>query len=492
ILKLRGYYLAMASLALQLMLIFLATEWVGLTGGALGTTGIPRFSTFGFSAHDDLTFYYFCWGFVGLAAFIGRNIDRSRIGRSLRAIAGSEIAAASSAIDIQHYKLMMFVTSAGMASVAGSLTAHYLSVMEPQVFGYQYSITVITAAIVGGLQSIWGGVIGAVAIVAMREGLKWLALPLWEVVAMGALTVVVLIVLPQGISGLIGALRKEQPGDRPSSIANGDPSPPYSLSMTGSSASNTSNRSLLSLKGVSKSFGNLQALQDVGFDLRQGSITAVIGPNGAGKSTMFGVISGIILPDRGEVTLGDTRIETLSASQIANLGLSRTFQHVQLFDGLTVLENVMCGGHRGASSRFAAVVLRLPSVQREEGELAAHAFRCLDFVGMADAAHRLPGQLSFGHQRLVEVARALASRPALLILDEPASGLTSSETEALACLLIRIRSLGTTVMLVEHDVRMVMGVADHLIVLDRGRLLADGAPERVRHDPAVIAAYLGA
>jgi branched-chain amino acid transport system permease protein len=470
ILKLRGFVLAMGSLALHLILIVLALE-MPFTGGALGTYGVPKFSLFGLTLQSDLAYYYVVWAIVLAFVLIGLAIDRSRIGRALKAIAASETAALSAGIDITRYKVQMFVLSAGMASVCGSLGVHYLRAMDPNVFGFAFSLNFITAVIVGGLTSIWGGVVGAALITGLRELLRGLSLPLWEGVIMGALTVVVLVAFRRGVAGFIGLayqrLTSARRAQRVAVVA------PDLAALTASKA--VSPR--LEVLGASRSFGNLKAVSNVSFTVEPGSISAVIGPNGAGKTTLFNLIGGYQPLDAGSVAFGGRRIEKLLPNEIAALGIGRTFQNLQLFDSMTVLENVMCGHHR-----FVAA-------ERHNRDAAR---RALAFVGLQGADALAPNELAFGHQRLVEIARALALEPRLILMDEPASGLNDSETERLAELVLRICGLGVTVLLVEHDMRLVMGLADHVVVMHHGVKIADGPPEAIRKDAQVIDAYLGA
>ena len=489
ILKLRGFVLAMASLAIHLIFIVLALELVPITGGALGTHGVPKFALFGVSFANELAYFYLVWVFALICIAIGLNIDRSRIGRALRAIAASEIAAGSVGMDIVKYKVQMFVISAGMASVAGSLGVHYLRAMDPNVYGFAYSLNLLTGVIIGGLTSVWGGALGATLITGLREVLRDLGLPLWEAVIMGALTVIVLLAFPRGLAGALSNLFDRLTADRNErrvSAVEPDPSALVPLART-----QTSGAPFLEVIAAARAFGNLRAVNDVSLTVTAGSITALIGPNGAGKTTLFNLIGGYQPLDGGSVTLEGASIGTLLPNEIALRGVGRTFQNLQLFDNMTVLENVMCGRHRLMTTGIVAIAARVPAVAREETAAQDAARACLAFVGLRGAEDLPPTALSFGHQRLVEIARALALEPTLLLMDEPASGLNDTETERLAELILRIAALGVTVLLVEHDMRVVMGLADHVVVMHHGEKIADGLTDTVRADAKVIAAYLG-
>ena len=247
----------------------------------------------------------------------------------------------------------------------------------------------------------------------------------------------------------------------------------------------------LSVHQVGKSFGGLAALRDVSFDVAPGEIKAVIGPNGAGKTTMFHLITGLLRPSAGRIEIDGRSVDGLSAAQIARFGVARSFQQPQVFRSLTVLENVMLGGDRHGRSGLLACGLGLPRARAEERRQATAAREHLDFTGLAHQAQRIASELPLGEQRYVEIARALATGATLLLLDEPAAGLDETETEQLSELILRIRSRGVTVLLIEHHMKFVMGLADSVLVLNFGARLADGTPQAIRTSPAVIDAYLG-
>jgi branched-chain amino acid transport system ATP-binding protein len=248
---------------------------------------------------------------------------------------------------------------------------------------------------------------------------------------------------------------------------------------------------MLKLKNVSISFGGLQAVKSVTFQVTEGQIKALIGPNGAGKTTLFNLITGMLKPDHGAILFQNQGIQGQQPFQIAARGISRTFQIVQLFGHMTVLENIMVGRHVRTQAGLLSAALRLPKGRREEAAILEKSQQWLDFVGLTLRAHDYASNLPLGHQRLLEIARALATEPKLLLLDEPAAGLGMNETEKLKDLIFAIRDQGVSVLLVEHDMSLTMEVADEIVVLDHGELLAQGTPREIQRHPAVIAAYLG-
>lgn len=248
---------------------------------------------------------------------------------------------------------------------------------------------------------------------------------------------------------------------------------------------------ILEARNLTKEFGGVVAVHNVSFNVARGEIFAIIGPNGAGKTTMFNLISGVYVPTAGELRFDGQLLSHTKPHERAALGLARTFQNLQLFANMTVLENVMVGRHTKSRASLAEGALRLPRAQREEKEIRDQALAQLRQVGLEDHAHRMVGNLAFGQQRLVEIARAMATAPRMLLLDEPGAGLTRNEIDELDNLIRKLRREGVTVVLVEHDMELVMGIADRVMVLDYGQKIAEGTPLQVQHDERVIAAYLG-
>ena len=494
-LRLRGHFLAMATLGWGVIVFFIFNELGELTGGPSGLTGIPYLTIFGIPLNTDTRYYYLVWAMTIILIILSLNIVNSRVGRALRAIHGSEVAADSLGVDTAHLKVQIFTLSAVYASIAGSLYTHYLVFVNPDPFRFMFSIELVVMVILGGLAHLWGALFGAAILTFLREFIRGVLPKLmghaageYEIILFGIIVVLVMIFMPEGVWPRISSLfRRVGAGIYGIILPRAEEVASWGPGMEVEAPSG----SILGVKGLTKTFNGLLAVNQVDFDVERGQIFAIIGPNGAGKTTIFNLVSAVLPPTSGEVQFEGRRVHRLKPHDMAHLGLTRTFQNVRLFGNMTVLENVMVGLHRRTRSGILRAALRTPLARREEREVYQEAMRYLTLVGLEGKGLELASSLPIGQQRLLELARALASQPKLLLLDEPGAGLSFHERQRLGDFIKRIRDAGVTILLIGHEMDLVMTTADWVAALNYGEKIAEGPPEVIQNDEKVLAAYLG-
>lgn len=492
-LQLSGHLLPLGTIAWSVSLYLVAGNLQSI-GGHTGLTGIPPLSIGAHQISSAREFLPLVLISVAATAWSCRNILDSRTGRALRAINSRSIMAEAMAVDTFRYKMVVFIYAAVLAGFSGWLYAHFQRFINPTPFSLHMSIEYLFMIVIGGLSSVGGAIAGAAIVTLLHHWLGDLLPRLlgqsgqFETIVFCTITVLFLRYLPGGVWPMMARLiPRNGTGKSPPVLLEDDAVLPGPCA--GVARKDGQSKPLLQVSSIRKEFGGLVAVNDVNFGVKGGQIVALIGPNGAGKSTMFNLITGVLSPTGGEVRLEDRRLDRLSSKEIAQLGIARTFQHVKLLDDRTVVENVAIGAHRFGRSGFIRSALRLD--RADEAQLLARSTDALKLTGLDELADRLSGQLSLGQQRIVEIARALALGPRILLLDEPAAGLRHREKEQLAKLIRRLQESGMTIFLVEHDMAFLMNLAEHIVVMEYGCKIAEGTPSEIQGNQRVLEAYLG-
>ncbi|MBB3113806.1 ABC-type branched-subunit amino acid transport system ATPase component/ABC-type branched-subunit amino acid transport system permease subunit [Paenibacillus phyllosphaerae] len=485
--KAGGVYLSMITIAFGVVIHEVLIRWDAFTGGPLGISGIPKPELGGYR-FDLKSMYLLVLAVSVLVLVLIRNLRRSAWGRAMIATKENEIAAASLGIRKFAVQYAGFAFSAVLAGLSGAIYAHANSFISPDTYHFQTSVQLVLIVILGGAGTVLGPVVGATILVFLPELLQMEKL---RMALYGGIMFAVLFFLPKGIVGTAGQLL----GRKIRGYAKTGPSPARERNSETPQLfahASSSGAVMLELNGIHKHFGGLHALKDVSFSVATGAVHSLVGPNGAGKTTLLNVISGLYSANQGTLSLRGKSLNPRSLSDVTMLGIARTFQHSRLFKELTVLENVMVGMAGRRRVGFAHALLHTPKQRRDERVMEERAHLLLDLIGYEGDRDMPASQLPYGHQRMVEIARALATEPDLLLLDEPAAGMTAAEIGQLEQLLRKLTAYGLTIILIEHHMDFVQRISDTVTVLDFGKVIGTGKPEEMLTDPRVIQAYLGA
>jgi branched-chain amino acid transport system permease protein len=482
VLKLEEHYFALATLGVGLVVVLVAVQWQEVTGGTNGLPGVPRPQFFGFEIKDRLHTFAFVWALLTVGALIAYQITRGLYGRVFHLVRENHIAASCLGIDVSALRFQMFLLSAAYGGAAGALMAHVIRVVSPENLELPLMVTCLTMTVIGGRTRIAGAIAGAILIVYLRESFR--ILESYTLMTYGAVTLVVLIVAPYG---LIGALERLRARLLPEAA---EPPPPAVALEPAVGATATAGDPLLEVAGIVKHFGGVHALDGVSLRLERGEVVGLIGPNGSGKTTLLNVVSGLYLADGGSLTFKGLDITREPPHRVGRLGVARTFQHINLADELSALDNIAiarANRERTGLGRGIATFGPDPCLEHARGVAVTTA----QMLGIEAVVMTPCGALPYGIRRRVEIARAVATEPDLLLLDEPAAGLNEEEQRDLAARIRRIAERGITVLVIEHNLVFLRSLVERLICLDQGRVIASGTPAAVQQEGGVVEAYLG-
>jgi branched-chain amino acid transport system permease protein len=482
VLRLETHYFALATLGIGQVVLLVAVNWERVTGGANGIPGVPGIVLFGTTVGRGLPVLAVVWTLVALGTLLAWQLTRGLVGDAFRVMRENDIAALSIGIDVGRLRFQAFLLSAVYAGAAGALYVHSIGVVSPDALEFPVMVACLTIAVVGGRARLSGAILGAVLLVHLPEWFRFLEKS--YLIAYGAALLLMITVAPWGLVGAIERLVARLWPPPPPPARPPRPLPPRAGAAGGAAP-------LLVVSDLTVAFGGVRAVDDVSVTVPRGDILGLIGPNGSGKTTLVNLITGFYAPARGRVLLSGADVTGAPADVIARRGVGRTFQSAQLVDDMTALDSVAVARAAAAGVGLRdALATGVRDVRRAHAR--AEALGLLEALGVGDVAWRACGGLPHGVKRRVEIARALALEPELLILDEPAAGLSDAEQADLARRLTALHASGLTLLVIEHNMPFLMPLARRVICLDEGRVIAEGPPNAIQADPGVIQAYLGA